>query len=166
MTIDKLKIEHGEIVVDYSGLSESFRIATMDEAKASLYMAAADVAVIARAALGIVVERAGFVAIAFAHGDKPGTRLILSIPTVTGDPAKIACPKIDAFPVIDSETGEILIDNPRNIYNQAVERLEAEIVEFVKGKRLQMALPFDETPEERALSAEGERILEFGRSSP
>lgn len=163
MTIDKLKIEGGQITVDYSGLMESFRISTADEAKPSLYTAAADVAVLARVALGIIVERAGFVAISLSHGDNPGSRIVLSVPTLAGDPAKIACPKIDAATEVDFQTGVVIEGHPRNVYNRAVEILEKEIVAFVMGKRAQMALPFDETPEEREVQAEGARVLEMMR---
>lgn len=159
MTIDKLKLEHGEILVDYTGLSESFRIATMDEAQTSLYQAAADVAILARAALGIITERAGFVSISFSHGDEPGTRVLLSMPTFVGDPAKIACPKISAAIVKDHETGLALEGEPRNVYNAAVTRLEKEIIEFVKGKRAQMALPFDCSPQERELDRREKAFL-------
>ena len=159
MTIDKLKLEHGEIAVDYTGLFESFRVVTRDEAQTSLYAAAADVAVLARIALGIVTERAGFVSISFSHGDKPGTRVLLSMPTIVGDPAKIACPKIDAAIMTDFETGLAIEGDPRNIYNAAVVRLEKEIIEFVKGKRAQMALPFDYSPQERELDRRAKAFL-------
>ena len=89
MTIDKLKIEGGQITVDYSGLMESFRISTSDEAKPSLYTAAANVAVLARVALGIIVERAGFVAIYLSHGDNPGSRIVLSVPTLGEIPRRL-----------------------------------------------------------------------------
>ncbi len=162
MTIDKLKIDGGQITVDYSGLMESFRISTSDEAKPSLYTAAADVAVLARVALGIIVEGAGFVAISLSHGDNPGSRIVLSVPTLAGDTAKIACPKIDAATEVDFQTGVVIEGHPRNVYNRAVELLEKEIVAFVKGKRAQMALPFDETPEEREVQREVEKVLAFG----
>jgi hypothetical protein len=157
VTIDKLKLEHGAITVDYSGLLESFRIVTMDEAQAGLYQAAANVAILGRLALGMVVEGAGFVSIDFSHGDEPGSKLSLSMPTYVGDPAKISCPKISAAPV--RENGEVIEDHPRNLYNSAVEILEAEIVSFVKGKRLQMALPFDQSPEERKLTKEFGEVM-------
>lgn len=152
MTIDKLKLDQGSVTVDYSGLSESFRIATCDEAQTELYAAAANVAILGRLALGMVMERAGFVSIDFYHGDKPGTKLGLSMPTFEGDSAKISCPKISSAEV--RKDGEVIADHPQNLYNAAVEILEAEIVKFVKGKRLQMALPFDQSPEERRLATE------------
>ena len=168
MTIDKFKIDGGTITVDYSGLFETFRIGTGDEARTELYQAAANVAILGRLALGMEMECAGFVAIEFSRGDKPSTKLALSMPTLTGDPAKISCPKIMSYPVKDHETGELIEGHPQNIYNAAVAALEAEIVTFVKGKRLQMALPFDQMPEERKLQedvrefvASGAKMLEF-----
>ncbi len=170
MTIDKLKLEHGAITVDYSGLSESFRIVTMDEAQTELYQAAANVAILGRLALGITIERAGSVSIDFSHGDEPGTKLALSMPTFQGDPAKISCPKISAADM--RQDGEVIADHPQNLYNAAVEILEEEIVKFVKGKRLQMALPFDQSPEERKVTKEfGEvmagtgNVLDFGSAA-
>ena len=162
MTIDKLKLDGGAITVDYSGLAESFRISTMDEAKASLYQAAADVAILARVALGLVTERAGFHTIAFSNGDKPGSRVILTIPTLAGDPAKLACPKIDATTVKDFETGAVIKDHPQNLYNDAVQHLLEETKDFVMGKRLQMALPFDQSPDERRIMKEGEELIKAG----
>ena len=159
MTIDKLKIEHGEILVDYTGILESFRIATNDEAQPGLYAAAANVAILARLALGVVTEQAGFVAIVFSRGDRPGTRVLLSMPTLAGDPAKIALPKIDAAMVVDHVTGLAIEGHPQNVYNAAVLRLEKEIIEFVKGKRAQMALPFDYSPQERDLERQVSAFL-------
>lgn len=159
MTIDRLKLEHGWITVDYSGLLESFSITTKDEPKASLFAAAANVAILARIALGVTIERAGFVAIIFSRGDEPGSRLVLSIPTLTGDPIKLACPKISEAPVKNHETGFEIEGHPQNVYNAAVLVLETEIVEFVKGKRLQMALPFDMIPEDRKLRADVDKLL-------
>jgi hypothetical protein len=45
--------------------------------------------------------------------------------------------------------------------------LEQQIVEFVKGKRLQMALPFDQSPEERKLTREFGKVFagEIGRET-
>jgi hypothetical protein len=160
MTIDKLKLEHGAITVDYSGLMESFRIVTCDEAQTDLYTAAANVAILGRLALGMVIERAGFVSIDFSHGDDPGTKLALSMPTFAGDPAKITCPKISAAEV--RKDGEVIEDHPQNLYNKAAEILEQQIVEFVKGKRLQMALPFDQSPEERKLTREFGKVFADG----
>jgi len=156
VNIDKLKIDGSIITVDYSALMESFRISTCDEAKPSLYQAAADVAILARVNLCLKIEGAGFFAIAFSNGDKPGTRLILSVPTATGDLAKVACPKLDRGEMHDFEKGIVIEDHSKTIYEKAVVKLLEEISDFVMGKRLQMALPFDQSPEERA------RTKEFG----
>lgn len=159
MNIERFKIDHGEITVDYSGFLESFRIATMDEAKASLYTAAANVAILARTVLCLDIEGAAFNAIAFSNGNKPGTRIILTVPTAEGETAKIACPKIAHARESNPDTFEIIRDHPQTLYYEAVEKLKEEIVEFVKGKRLQMALPFDQTPEERKLNSDYGRLF-------
>jgi hypothetical protein len=142
LNIDKLKIDGSTITVDYSVLTESFRIQTGDEAKTSLYQAASNVAILAREALAVVAEGAGFLAIAYSHSDKPGSRIILALPCLEVDDAKIALPKISADPIRDEGTGEIVPNHPVNIYNEAAAILHAEACEFVKGKRMQMALPF------------------------
>jgi hypothetical protein len=170
MLIDKFKIDGDMIAVDYHGLSESFRISTCDEAKKELYQATANVAIGARVLLGLDrLEGAGFFAIAFSRGDDPGTRIVLSLPT-TGDPAKVACPKLDRGEMRDSTTLQVIEDHPMTWYERAVKVLEEEIAKFVLGKRMQMALPFDQSPEERKLTQDvaefvGEstgRVLDFG----
>jgi hypothetical protein len=182
MLIDKFKIDGDMITVDYHGLSESFRISTCDEAKKELYQATSNVAIGARVLLGLDrLEGAGFFAIAFSHGDDPGTRLILTMPT-TGDPAKVSCPKLGRGEVRDPVSLQVDEAHPKTWYERAVKVLEEEIGKFVLGKRMQMALPFDQSPEERKLMKDvneflaesgvtasvetpGGRVLDFGASA-
>ncbi|MDD5303085.1 MAG: hypothetical protein PHS14_08235 [Elusimicrobia bacterium] len=182
MMIDKFKIDGDMITVDYHGLSESFRISTCDEGKKELYQATANVAIGARVLLGLEnLEGAGFFAITFSRGDEPGTRLILSLPT-TKTPAKVTCPKLDRGEHRDAKTLQVVEDHPKTWYERAVAVLEAQIMTFVLGKRMQMALPFDQSPEERKLTkdvnefledegvtatveTEGGRVLDFGANA-
>ena len=163
MTVEKLKIDHGQITIDYSVLLDSFRISTADKAPTSLYSAAADVAILARIVLCLNIEGAGFHTIAFSNGDRPATRLILTVATAENDPAKIACPKIDRGEVIDFEKGIVVQEHPKTVYEHAVQALETEIKEFVKGKRLQMALPFEQSKEEQELEQEVAELISNDR---
>lgn len=153
--IEKLKIESGSIVVDYSSLLKSFRIATNEEAEPEFYRAAAQVAILGREFLQI--DMGGFLSIAFSNSDEPGSRLTLTAAT-TGGEAKISCPKIAREAIRDRFLVEIP-DHPRNLYNDAVSALIKATVDFVNAERKQMALPL-ELPFEGEAEEEGEEFEE------
>ena len=139
--IDKFRRQGAVSDVAYSIGAEAFSVATMDEPESGLVHAASDAAECAVAASGIDLRGAyRFFSAVWKHGENPGSRVVLLVPTMEGDDAKLALPLISARPI--TKDGEA-VDCPRNTYNQAMAALEEEVRAFVVGKRQQMALPFD-----------------------
>jgi hypothetical protein len=141
MTIDKFRKQGSVLDVAYSVGPEAFSVSTMDSPEKDLILAANDVAECALAAAGVDLKtKYRFFSASWAHGDNPGSRVVLEIPTMEGDRARLALPLISARPI--TKGGEV-VDCPRNTYNRAMDALVAEITAFVVGKRQQMALPFE-----------------------
>ena len=142
MMINRFRVDGREILVEFSTGSKTLRLTTYDEPKAELFVQVANVAAFGKSALGLVMERAAFREISFTHGDSPGTRLIYKIPTMHGDDARLSCPRIDRGHIHDKK-GDIILDDPRTLYEDAVILLEQLIEKFVRGERSQLALLFD-----------------------
>lgn len=151
MNIDKVKLDHG-IVVDYSTINESFRIDTGDEPKMELFAAAGRLIYAGLMLFGFSGMQASLHMVEVSHGEEPGSKLTLRVQTTNGEKAKIVCPKVDRAGMVDWSKGGERIDHPQNDYNDALEGFLLHVEEFVRGKRLQMALPFDAAQED----AEGE----------
>ena len=141
MSIDKFKFDGDQVTVGFSNIFESFRISTNDEPKSELFAAARMVVHQALFLFGLENVRASLACIEFSNGDDAGTKVLLKIPTMTGDYAKLQCPKVSSRDVVDHETGE-RSETPQNAFNDAVDEFIVQAEEFVRGKRQQMSLPF------------------------
>ena len=142
MIINRFRVDGREILVEFTTGTKTLRLTTFHEPKAELFMQTANVAAFGKSALGIIAERAAFREIAFSHGDSPGTRLVYKIPTLHGENARLTCPRIDRGH-IHNKNGDLVLDDPRTLYEDAVILLEQLIEEFVRGERAQLALPFE-----------------------
>jgi hypothetical protein len=141
MDILNFRVKNGEYTVEYAGL-DTVRIKSSDRPKAELFQALNLLIRAAEILFGFPFSQTGFSSIAISHGDAPVSRLVLEIPVPENDPAKLQCPAVDRGNVLHFETGEYLQDDPRNVYNKCVTKVEEAVKDYVQGKRQQMSFEF------------------------
>jgi hypothetical protein len=168
MIIDKVKIFRDTITVDFSNYHEAFRISTEDTPKTDLLASAQNVVHAALVLHGLDNIRCQFHTVEISSGDEPGARLTLSMRTQTDGYARIILPKISTDQLIDWKNGGVPKVCPQNDFISVFEFFLQFVKEFVHGKRMQMALPFDgveEREEEEKPSGlhaiAADRVLEF-----
>lgn len=166
MKIEKVKIFRGSITVDFSNYHESFRISTDDDPSGDLLASSQNVVHAALVVHGLSGVACKFNTVEISHGEEPGARMTLDVPTQTGEFARIVLPKLSTYQIIDWKNGGVPKVCPQNDFISVFEVFLQFVKEFVHGKRMQMALPFDgvEEKEEKpsglhAIAAD--RVLEF-----
>jgi len=142
MKLYLFKHADGGIVVEYDNGADVVRLTTMDQPREDLLQAEQNILRFAMDHFGITGIACSLRSIDISHGDNAGTKLTLNIPTHTGDRARLVMPKISDHVVVDKK-GEP-VDCPKNYYLGHLEVFEKEVTEFIKGKKAQLALPFDD----------------------
>ena len=134
--------------VEYSNFIDIFRITTRDEPRSELLQAEQNILLKALDYFGLLGVECSLRSIKWSTGAEPGTRIELNVTTSAGEYARMILPKIDKRVVYDSPENDLPADCAKNWYLGHLEVFEKEVEEFIKGKKAQLALPFDEAPAE------------------
>jgi hypothetical protein len=142
--IDIYEFSHSQdgLRVEYSNLIDIYRITTRDEPRSELFQQQQNILRFALDYFGLQGLACNLKSIKWATGPEPGTRIELNVSTLSGDYARLVLPKIDNRVVVDEKTEEPVLC-AKNWYLGALELFGNEVVEFIKGKKAQLALPFD-----------------------
>lgn len=147
--IYQLQLPASDYMVGISFMTggQELRILSDDRPRDSLYRAAATVAELALQAVHVSVEGAVFKSISFTDD---ASRVELAVGTSGARLAKLTLPSIDKKEILKvRREGSIRIEetdveNPQNLYNAAVAVLKAEALDYIHGRKEQIALEFDE----------------------
>lgn len=129
--------------VEYSNLVDIFRITTRDEPRSELFAAEQNILRHALDYFGLLGIGCSLRSVKWSTGAEPGTRIELNVTTASNEIARMVLPKIDKRIVYDSPESELPADCAKNWYLGHLEVFEKEVAEFVKGKKAQLALPFE-----------------------
>jgi hypothetical protein len=148
--------------LEYHTGGKDFRILSDEDSRGGLYSAATNV--LARAIDLLPLPHSlqfGLKAISFSNGDEPGSKIIAES---FEKKIRLILPKIPRKEIY--KNGEIDVDNPLNIFNDAVKELKGEIEFYIHGQRQQLAFDFEKDQEaENEKSREvADRITNFPKA--
>jgi len=156
--------------VEYSNLVDIFRITTRDEPRSELLQQEQNILRFALDYFGLSGVACSLRSLKWSTGAEPGTRMELNVSTASGELARMILPKIDKRVVYESEESEEPADCAKNWYLGHLELFEKEVEEFIKGKKAQLALPFEEALAEEHESdsdetdGAGRRVVAFDQA--
>lgn len=162
--IDRFKMDNNTYTVEFSNLSASYRIVSGSRPASELFQASQRLTAFALKLFGIPGLPVIFCDLAVSNGEKPASRLTLTVPTATGESAKLQLPDVLHLELRNREDGQRL-EHPQNDYNDMLDEFVEQVEEYVKGRRQQLSLPFDFSPlvkvEAQSEPAAAERIIDF-----